>query len=230
MYMDEARQLDTLFRISRSLVGKQSLDDVLDQIVNLTADLVSSKICALMLLDEKGDSLVIKATQSLSPAYKNKLPVKVGESISGRVIKNRTPIQVRDVIADERYSYGEVARSEGLKSLLSVPMLVGEIPIGVLNCYTVDEKEFTDTEIKLVQTIANQAAMSIEHTRIVEREAQARLALETRKIVDQAKRLLMKSSNLSEEDAYRKIQKLSMAKGKPLKDIATAMLLAVELS
>ena len=227
--MRERRQLEVLYQISRALVGKQDLDAILQQVVGMTAELVGSKICSLMLLDPKKGELVIKATQSLSIAYRDKLPIKVGQSVSGRVVEKKQAIQVADVTQDPVYNYPEIARQEGLRSLLSVPLMLSDKTIGVLNCYTEEEKVFSKEEIQLVQTIANHAAVVIEHGRAVAEEAEAKLALETKKAIDSAKRVLMKRHKMSEEDAHRFIQKASMDKNKPQKEIAEAILIAAEL-
>ena len=85
------------------------------------------------------------------------------------------------------------------------------------------------TRRQLVQTIANQAAIAIEHSRMIAEESEARLALETKKAIDGAKRVLMKRHKMSEEDAHRFIQKASMDKNKLQKEIADAIILSVEL-
>ena len=227
--MKEKRQLEVLYQISSALVGKQDLDAILYQVVNMTADLAGSKICSLMLLNGKKNELVIKATQSLSTAYRDKPPIRVGQGISGRVMEKKHPIQVRDVSQDPLYSYPEIARQEGLRSLLSVPLILSDKTIGVLNCYTEEEKVFSKEEIQLIQTVANHAAVVIEHGRAVAEEADARLALETKKAIDNAKRVLMKRHKMGEEEAHRFIQKSSMDKNKPQKEIAEAILIAAEL-
>ena len=229
MMMDASRQLEVLFRISRALVGKQSLDEILYQIVIRTADLIGSKICSLMLLNEKKDALVIRATQSLSAAYRDKPPLRGGQSVSGRVMEKKHPIQVRDVSQDPMYHYPDIAKQEGLRSLLSVPLMLSDKVIGVLNCYTEEEKVFSKEEIQLVQTVANHAAIVIEYGRVVAEEAEARLALETKKAVDSAKRVLMKRHKMGEEEAHRFIQKASMDKNKPQREIAEAVLIAADL-
>ena len=227
--MKEKRQLEVLYQISGALVGKQDLDAILQQVVSMTAGLVGSKICSLMLLNAKKDELVIKATQSLSTLYRDKPPIKVGQSVSGKVVEKKHAIQVEDVTESPIYGYPEIARQEGLKSLLSVPLLLSEKVIGVLNCYTEEERTFSKEEIQLVQTIANQVAMAIEHVRLIGEEAEARLALETKKAIDGAKRVLMKRHKLTEEDAHRFIQKASMDRNKPQKEIADAIVLSAEL-
>ncbi|MFT7636953.1 MAG: GAF domain-containing protein [Candidatus Omnitrophota bacterium] len=228
--MDTAKQLEILYRISHALVGKQELDDILYQIVTMTGDLIDSKICALMLLNEENNTLALKTTQSLSSSYRSKPDVDLCRSISGDVIKYKTAIQVKNVSLDERYHFGDIARAEGLESLLSVPMLIGPKAIGVLICYTEKEKVFDSEEIQLVQTIANHAAMAIEHMHVIEKEKKARLSLETKKSVDQAKRILFKNKQMQEEDAHKLIQRASMENGKSLKETAEAIILAAGIN
>lgn len=222
-------QLETLSKISATVVSDKYLEEILQLIVALTAQMLNSKVCSLMLLDEKKESLIIKATQSLSEAYRNKPPVKVGESVSGMVIKEKKPIMVYDVTKDELYAYPEIAREEGLKSLLSVPMsFKGEV-IGVINIYTFYPHHFTPEEVRIAQAVANQAAVAIENVKLWREAEKAKEALETRKLVERAKGILMEKLNLSEREAHRKIQKISMEKGVPIKKLAESIILSSEL-
>jgi GAF domain-containing protein len=182
-----------------------------------------------MLLNDKSTELTIRATQSLSLAYREKPPIRVGQSVGGQVVLKKEPIQVLDVTKDPRYGYPTIAKQEGLKSLLCVPLLIADKAIGVLNCYTEEEHAFSKEAIQLVQTVANQAAIVIEHSRLIQEEAQARLALEAKKSVDAAKRALMKKRGMTEDEAHRFIQKTSMERNKPQQEIAEAILIAADL-
>jgi GAF domain-containing protein len=223
------RELETLAQVSEAVVSEPYLDEILQLIVTVTAEVMGSKICSLMLLDEAKQVLVIKATQALSPAYRNKPPIKVGQSISGLVVKERRSIGVLDVAHDPRYMFPELARREGLRSLLSVPMVMQDRVIGVLNCYTSHEHNFNDEEIRVLSTMANQAAVAIERTRLVEQTGTLQQSLEERKVVERAKGLLMETLRLSESDAFRMLQKRSMEKRRTMREIAEAILLAREL-
>lgn len=223
------RELDTLAEVSRAVASERYLDEILQLIVTVTAQLMGSKICSLMLLDDAKQVLVIRATQSLSPAYRTKPPIRVGQSISGRAVKRRQPISVLDVTRTEGYMYPEIAAREGLKSLLSVPMLIKQRAAGVLNVYTATEHEFSEGEIRVLSTIANQAAVAIEHTRLLEQSLALQKSLEERKLTEKAKGVLMHSYGLSESEAFRKLQKQSMEKRKSMREIAEAILLAHEL-
>ncbi len=221
---------DLLYEVSRAISSNRYLEEILLLVVGMTAELMGSKICSLMLLDEEKQELVIKATQSLSEHYRTKPPIKVGESVSGRAVQRKIPITIRDVTAESGYKYPEIARMEGLRSLVSVPMMIKNRVIGVLNCYTTTEHEFGAEEIQLLVGVANQAAVAIENTNLLAEKITAVEALETRKRIERAKGILMKRHALSETEAYRKLQKQSMDKSHSLKDIAEAIIVSEEIA
>jgi len=219
------KQLKTLARLSSSIVSNSYLNEILQLIVTMTAQTMNSKVCSLMLLDEEKQELKIEATQSLSDDYKRKPPLKVGESVSGRAIKLKVPVAVLDVKKEPGYVYPKIAKQEDLCSMLAVPMFIKDKPIGVINCYTASEHVFTEDEIFMLQTIANQSAIAIENTRLFDESKSARDALETRKIVERAKGMLMKDRNLSEEEAFGFMQRQAMNLRRTMRDIAEAILL-----
>lgn len=227
--MRKARQIDTLSQVSETVTSNRLIDDILQLIVTMTAQMMSSKICSIILLDQPTGELRIVATQSLSEQYRLKPPMKVGQGISGRAVQERRPVIVPDVTRERDYMYPEMARKEGLRSLLCVPMLVRDKAVGVINCYTSVPHAFTGEEVKLMQAIANQAAIAIEHTTLLEKSFEMQEALAVRKLVEQAKGYLMRSKKLSEEEAFRLIQRQSMDMRKSMREIAEAILLAGQI-
>lgn len=225
----KALQLETLSQVSETVVSNRVIEDVMHLIVTMTAQMMNSKICSIMLLDRASGELRIVATQSLSEQYRLKPNLKVGESISGRAVQERRPIIVPDVTQERAYMYPDIARKEGLCSLLSVPMMIREKAVGVINSYTSMPHTFTTEEVKLMQAIANQAAIAIEHATLMEKSYEMQEALAVRKVVEQAKGYLMRSKKLTEEEAFRLIQRRSMDLRKSMRDIAEAILLAGEI-
>jgi signal transduction protein with GAF and PtsI domain len=226
---EKARQLDALYRVSRGLVSGTYLDDILHLVVTVTAEVMDSKICSLMLLDEDRGELRIVATQSMSEDYVKKPPLKVESSLLGEAIMTGRPLQVRDVTKEKRYAYRELARRESLKSLLSVPLMNNGKAIGLLNVYTTRERTFTDEEIQTLSSVANQAAAAIVNAQLLERARQLEKDLEARKVIERAKGLLMAQYGLTEADAYEFLRKKSMDMRKSLREVADAVLLASEL-
>jgi len=225
----KSRQIETLAKMSQTIAQGIYIREILQLIVTMTAEMMGSKICSLMLLDEKGRDLKIEATQSISEEYKTKPPVPVRMSVSGRAILEKKPIIVPDVAKDPQYTYPDIARKENLRSLIVIPMMIKDKPIGVLNCYTAEVHVFTDEEIQLVQAVANQSAVAIEHTRALEKALAAEEALETRKVIERAKGILMRQQGFSEEASFRLIQRQAMDRRKTMKEVAEAVILSEEL-
>lgn len=222
--------IEALMIISNAIVEKNNLNDMLKIIVNVVADVMDYKICSIMLYDEERQELKIGATQSLSHEYKSKPNLKIGQSLSGKAIKEKKPITTIDVVKDPLYKYPEIAKKEGLKSMLAVPMIVKNKIIGVINVYTQAEHIFTQDEIKMLTSVANLAAVAILNAQLEEEATKAKDALETRKLIERAKGILMKKNNLTEEEAYVTMRKKAMDLCKPLKEIAEAIILSVEIN
>jgi signal transduction protein with GAF and PtsI domain len=225
----KAKQLDLLSEVSRTIVSDYYLKEILQLIVTMTAKVMDSKICSIMLLDERKEELVIAATQSLSQDYVTKPNLKVGQSISGRVVLEKKPITVLNVTKHPGYMYPEVARKEGIASLLSVPMMIKDRVIGVINSYTKSEYVFKKEEIDILQAVANQAAVAIENTHLSQEMLAAKEALESRKLVERAKGILMRELGVSEDEAYKKIHKKSMDMRKNMRDVAEAIILSADI-
>lgn len=225
----KALQLETLSQVSETVASNRLIEDMLQLIVTMTAQMMNSKICSIMLLDEPSGELRIVATQSLSEQYRRKPNLRIGQSISGRAVQERRPIIVADVMKEPEYMYPDMARKEGLCSLLCVPMMMRDKAVGVINSYTSVPHAFTSEEVKLLQAIANQAAIAIEHTTLMEKSFEMQEALQVRKLLERAKGYLMRSKKLSEEEAFKLIQRQSMDLRKSMREIAEAVLLAGEI-
>jgi signal transduction protein with GAF and PtsI domain len=223
------KQIEGISKVASLITSGLYLDELLRLVVNVTAELMNSKICSLMLLDPDKKELVIKATQSVSEAYNKKPNIKLGEGISGRVAKENKPICVLDVKEDAQYKNRDIAKKEGICSLASVPLAVKGRVIGVLNCYTTKKHKFTKYELDMLSAMANQAAVAIENAELDLRARSAEEALLTRKMVERAKDILSQEANILPSEAYRLIQKQSMDSRKSMREIAEAIILAKDI-
>ena len=225
----KAMQIDTLSRVSSTITSDKYIEEILNLVVTMTAGMMNSKICSIMILDKEREELKVVATQSLSEEYRRKANVKVGESLAGRALKENRPISVLDVREDPDYRFQNLAKKEGLSSMLSVPMMIKGQAVGILNSYTSEKHIFTSEEINLLQVVANQAAVAIENTSLSEQSSAMQEALETRKTVERAKGILMKQAVVTEEEAFRLIQRQSMNNRKTMREIAEAIILTAQI-
>lgn len=222
------RSIEALSLISKAITSDQYLEDILRLIVMVTAEVMKSSVCSLWLLDEKESVLRLRATQSIDSEYLKDRVLKVGEGIVGKVVAENRAYAVTNVLTDPIFKEKDLARRMGLVSMLSIPMRVGERVIGVINCYTSHPHVFSELQMNLLTTVANQAAVAIEKTELMVKTKVISEELERRKIIERAKDLLMKRLSLSGEEAYRWLQKRSMNTRKSMREVSEAVLLAME--
>jgi signal transduction protein with GAF and PtsI domain len=225
----KALQFDSLVKVSQSITSENYLDEILNLIVVVTAEMLNSKICSIMLLDKKRNELFIKASQSLSLEYQRKPNVKAHGSVGGEAMRIKKPITVDDVRKEKKYGFRDLAVKEHLTSMLAVPMVVKDEAIGVINVYMKKMHTFTKEEIDVLQMVANQAAVAVENTHLMKEALKAKEALETRKLIERAKGILMRLSNSTEEESHKLIHKKSMDSCKSMKEIAESIILMDEL-
>ena len=224
-----AEQIGALTEISRAITSDLYLDDILTLVVSVTAKVMDSKICSLWLVDEKKGELKLRATQTISKEYLKERSLKLGEGVVGTVAKKNIPMSIYNVLKKREYKEKEMARKEKLSSMLSVPLVVKEKVIGVINCYSQRPRRFSEVEVYLLTSVASQAAVAIENTELMVKTRVIQEELEARKLVDRAKEMLMTKKGLSGAAAFRRMQKMSMNTRKPMRDIAEAILLAEEI-
>lgn len=221
--------LKALNEISKVVISDLYLEDILKLIVTLTANVMKAKVCNLWLLDEKNQEFNIRATQSMNQEYLKKRIIKFHEGIVGLVAREKKPKIIYDVLKEQLYKEKKLAKKEGLVSMASIPMMVREKVIGVLNVYTNKPYEFSKAEITLLSTVANQAAAAIEKTELIVKTKIIQEELDTRKKLERAKGILMEERNLSENEAFSLIRKKSMDKRISMRDVAEAIILSYEI-
>lgn len=222
------RHIEALTRISKAITSDRYIEDILRLVVTVTAETMHSKICSLWLLDDNDNAFKLRATQSISEDYLKERSLKLGEGIVGQVALTREPRSVLNVLEEPDYKEKELAGKEGLVSMLSVPMVVKDRVVGVINCYTSQPHEFTETEKNVLITVAGEAAVAIENTELMVKTRVIQEELETRKLVERAKEVLMRQRNMKGNEAHRWIQKRSMDLRKSLRSVAEAILLSEE--
>ncbi len=224
------RRMETLAAVAKAISAETYLDRILQAISEMVAETLDSPVCSIMLVDEERRELVISAARCSSPDYLHKMPIKIEDSLIGRVVREARPVMVLNVLAEKQYRYPELARKTGLASLLSVPLFAREAVIGTINIYTREPRAFTEDEIDFVKVVAGQAAIAIENTRLMSETLEMKRTLETRKLVERAKGILQYKHNLTEEEAYLRLRNESRRLRRPMRDLAEAVILADDLN
>ncbi len=165
----KARLFESLASVGQAINSTVNLDDALQVITRETALLMSARVCALHLLDDSRQWLDLRSSHGAGEGYVRKPRLGVEESLLGMVVRRRKPVQVENVQTSSRYQNIAIARSEGLVSLLSVPLIFGGEAIGALSVYTAAPYSFANEEIRILSALAELSAIAIEKARLYER-------------------------------------------------------------
>jgi signal transduction histidine kinase len=165
----KARLFETLARVGQTINSALNLDDALQLITREACVMMQAKMCSLMMLDESREWLELRASYGAAEAYRQRPRISAEESLIGVVVRRRKPLQVENVQTSNRYTSTEMARREGLVSLLSVPLIFANDAIGTLNIYTGRPHKFADEEIRILAALAELSAIAIEKARLYER-------------------------------------------------------------
>jgi signal transduction histidine kinase len=146
-----------------------NLDETLRVITREACVLMQARTCSLMMLDESREWLDLRASHGAGEAYFKKPRLSVADGVLGVVVRRKKPLQVENVQTSGRYQNVEMARREGLISLLSVPLLFAGQATGTLNVYTSQPHSFSNEEIRILSALAELSAIAIEKARLYER-------------------------------------------------------------
>jgi signal transduction protein with GAF and PtsI domain len=166
-------ELRTLAEVSETLTSPLYLEQILRLLVEMAARVFDAPLCTLMLLD--GEELVLAASHPDGGGRSRpRHALRLGDGIPGLAAQTGQPVMSADVTTDPRFHPHELTDRARVRSLLSVPLRVRDRTLGVVNCYTARRHEFTQSEINLLQTLANQTALAIENAGLVVKSAMVR--------------------------------------------------------
>ncbi len=162
----QIQELSTLAQVSKTITAPIYLDEMLAVVAEMAVRIMRARACALLLFDEEKGELVLRAAHGLSRAHAEPSPLQVENSLTGQVIRRGQPVVVRDLTRNPRYRNRALAKEEGLRSFLAVPLRVRDKIIGAFNCYMGAVHDFKPSEIELFSTLANQTALAIENANL----------------------------------------------------------------
>ncbi|MBX3731874.1 MAG: GAF domain-containing protein [Verrucomicrobiae bacterium] len=165
----KARFLESLVRVGQIINSTISRDEALQVITREARSLLQARMCSLMMLDDSGEWMVLRASHGAGPAYRSKPHLNVSESFVGIVLRRKKAMQLENVQSSGRYQNTAVAREEGLVSLLSVPLVFAGKAIGALNLYTGEPHTFSDEEVRSLSAYADLSAVALDKARLYDR-------------------------------------------------------------
>ena len=158
-----------LVRIGKALNSTQNLEEILSVVTQQASALLNGKLCSVLIAEgQDNDSLRIAASHGAGPAYAKRTRIRGDETLMGVVMRKRRPIQIEDVQTSHLYTNTQIAKVEGLHSLLSAPLQFEDQVSGAINLYTAAPHSFSNEEIQTLTALSELCSVAIQKTRILE--------------------------------------------------------------
>lgn len=161
--MRDLSSLDSLYDATRRIGLRDSLDEVVDEVLDRARELIGFEHCALLLRDPRSGSLSVRRVRGYGDRRDEVLELTLGrgQGLSGWAAERREALRIGDVTRDPRYVEG----LEGARSNLVVPLTVGSEVAGVINVESEQPDAFTEEDEKLLTILGAQAALAIVASR-----------------------------------------------------------------
>jgi GAF domain-containing protein len=224
----ESNPLDpaSVFEISGTMETtlETIVESALQQIVELVcAALDSCSMAGITLLDPTGPHTVAATNAATERVDRFQYEVESGPCL--HAYRNQVINRVDSTEQDQRWpEFFELARSEGVYSVLSYPLVVHNDGIGALNLYGDREGAFDEEDERIGQAFATHAAITLTHARGDWRNGKARQslerALETRGVIEQAKGILMARTGTDADQAFESLRRASQRSNRKVSELA----------
>jgi signal transduction histidine kinase len=167
-------RFEALFSISTEISSTLELEEVLQRVVAHACRLMEARVASLLLIDKDAGTLRPAATYGARVDYLALPDREIDDSLTGEVVKIGMPLYIPDVREETRFRVADLARREGLCTLLAVPLRTKTDVIGVLNVYTGEPRCFEESDVRLLTLLATQSAIAIENATLHRDEMEAR--------------------------------------------------------
>lgn len=161
-----AHRAERLFEVNRKLNTMRDPDALLQFIIETAAEVLQCAATSVLLVDEATGKLRFAAATGADPDELAQIPVPLDDSIAGTIFTENRPIRVDNTADDARHfdAVGEKVAME-TRTLVGVPMQLGDTPIGVLEGINKANGVFTEDDVAVLSVIASQAAVAIRNAR-----------------------------------------------------------------
>ena len=163
----EKEYLRVFAEITKAVSSTLDVKKVMNMIVNEIPKVMNVKAATIRLLDSSGEKLILVAANGLSQKYLDRGPIDTEGNVKDAL--NEKPVAIYDVTTDKRIKYRKEADEEGIKSILTVPVLARGKVMGILRLLTVEPRKFLQQEIDFVASLAEVSGIAIENATMYEK-------------------------------------------------------------
>jgi transcriptional regulator with GAF, ATPase, and Fis domain len=221
----EDRLLETFVTLADTLVDQYDIIDFLQTLAECCVDLVDVSAAGIMLADETGE-LRHAACSTEQMRFVELMELQLEEGPCFDAFQDQVPVVCRSAqdAAARWPKFAPRAKAGGFSGYSAVPMRLRTQVIGALNLFSFDEIALSDSDIKVVQAMADVATIGILHERLI-RDAtafstQLKVALESRVVIEQAKGIIAEHKKISVDEAFEQIRSFARSHNRLLSDTA----------
>ncbi len=230
----EPHHLALLHRTSRIVSSGMALREMLQELVELVAQVTRCDACLVYLPDPQTGEVVLEASQLPHSAEIGTLRMKMGEGVTGWVAEHKSVVALeKDASSDPRFKKFASLVEDSFEALVSVPIVSGGAVIGVINVHHKEPHAHSAEEIGMLTFLGEQMGGAIERSRLADENVRLQLAaeemkrrLEDRTVIERAKGILQQKFSLTEQQAYLRLRNESRRLRRPMRELAEAILLA----
>ena len=158
------RELEVFAESSWLVASTLDLGEVLERLADVAQTRLGVDVVRIWLLDVRAGVLTLRAeTGTTGRRVESLQTLSVGEGLAGRVFETQEPLVVTDVMQDTRVRNRTWFEAQGIRSAMTVPILVDGAPIGIIACMTRAHRDFSPDEVKLAAAVAAPAATAVRN-------------------------------------------------------------------
>jgi signal transduction histidine kinase len=172
-HMSKSSEFERYFQgvrdIQRAVYTRTRVKEVLDVVVTKSTEILSAKGALIRILNKEANQFEVRAAYGMGNKYLHKGPVSTEKLLSD--IKDFHSVKlIKDIWSAPRVEYPQLAWDEGIRMMLDVPLAIGDRLLGLMRIYLEKERDFSDSELDFIITIAEQCTGIIERVQLLENQ------------------------------------------------------------
>lgn len=227
-FRDGLLPMEFLHELSSRIAASDPFHEVLKRVLDFVTLMIPCDSCFVYVLED--EKLVLRASKNPHTDLVDRLGLQVGQGVTGWAAQHREPVAIGSKASDDpRFSPFINLPEDRFEAILCTPVLCAGRVVGVITMQHRLPYRHTSTEVQLLSTIGFLIGAEVERARLETENLQLSDRLETRKLLDRAKSVIQRTFNLTEDEAYRRMQRESRQRRKAMREIAEAILLNEDL-
>lgn len=221
---DQDSLREGLVALSQFFVGDQTLSDTLNRVSHLANQTIpASEMVGITMLVEGRPATAVFTDEAAPEIDSAQYETGIGPCLDA--FRHGEVLVIDDTEKDERWApFSEAAAARGIRSTLSLPLVVNHEGIGALNLYSRDAAAFDDSDVEVGTAFATQAAIALANAQAYwdayQLGVDLRTAMQSRAVIEQAKGMLMATQRCSADEAFQILVRASQRENRKLREMA----------